>query len=83
MVVDMDEGIEQPGRGTSTAIYAVVFASESRRRSFKAASGADRITSDTDSSHCSIAEDNVRNESDREFLIENLADFDFTGVFAL
>jgi len=77
--MDMEAGIEHLGRGTARAVDKLIVVVEPGRRSIETASSIRGLASEIGLENIAVVANKVRNESDREFLISNLPDFDFLG----
>lgn len=79
VIMDMEAGIEHLGRGTARAVDMLIVVVEPGRRSIETANSIKGLASEIGLEHLAIVANKVRNESDREFLISNLPDFNFLG----
>ena len=79
VIMDMEAGIEHLGRGTAKAVDKLIVVIEPGRRSIETAINIKGLASEIGLENLAVVGNKVRNESDREFLISNLPDFDFLG----
>jgi CO dehydrogenase maturation factor len=79
VIMDMEAGIEHLGRGTARAVDMLVIVVEPGRRSIETASSIKGLASEIGLGNLALVGNKVRNESDKDFLISNLSDFDFLG----
>jgi CO dehydrogenase maturation factor len=79
IIMDMEAGIEHLGRGTARAVDKLIIVVEPGRRSIETASSIKDLASEIGLANLAVVGNKVRNESDREFLESNLADFTFLG----
>jgi len=79
VIMDMEAGIEHLGRGTARAVDKLIIVVEPGRRSIETASSIKGLASEIGLENLAVVGNKVRNESDRDFLISNLPDFNFLG----
>jgi CO dehydrogenase maturation factor len=79
VIMDMEAGIEHLGRGTAKAVNKLIVVVEPGRRSIETAFSLRRMSGEIGINDIAIVGNKLRNESDREFLISNLPDFEFAG----
>ncbi len=79
VIMDMEAGIEHLGRGTAKAVDKLIIVVEPGRRSIETAKSIKELASEIGLENLGVVGNKVRNESDRDFLISNLSDFDFLG----
>ena len=79
LILDMDAGIEHLGRGTAQGVDAFIIVVEPGQRSFQTARTVKKFASGLGVSHCFIVGSKTNNESARQFIRENLADFQILG----
>jgi CO dehydrogenase maturation factor len=79
VIMDMEAGIEHLGRGTARAVDMLIIVVEPGRRSIETANSIKGLASEIGLEHLAVVANKVRNESDREFLVSNLPDFNFLG----
>ena len=75
----MEAGIEHLGRATAKAVDKLIVVVEPGRRSIETAYRIDELAQDIGLPNIAIVANKVRNQSEREFLVSNLADFEFLG----
>jgi CO dehydrogenase maturation factor len=79
VVMDMEAGIEHLGRGTAMAVDRLVVVVEPGRRSIETARHVRELAAQIKLTRISVVGNKIRGQGDKEFLKENLADFDFLG----
>lgn len=79
VIMDMEAGIEHLGRGTASAMDSLVVVVEPGMRSVDTARRVRKLAGDIGLGKISIVANKIRNEKDREFLIEKMSDFEFLG----
>ena len=79
VILDMDAGIEHLGRGTAQGVDAFIIVVEPGQRSFQTARTVRKFASGLGVSHCFIVSSKTNNESARQFIKENLSDFEILG----
>ncbi|MFC1992031.1 AAA family ATPase [Chloroflexota bacterium] len=79
VIMDMEAGLEHFGRGTASMVDKLIVVVEPGRRSLETAVNIRKLAGDIGLTNIAVVGNKVRNESDREFLIENLPDFPFLG----
>jgi CO dehydrogenase maturation factor len=79
VILDMEAGIEHLGRATAKTVDKLIVVVEPGRRSIETAYRIDELAQDIGLLNVAVVANKVRNQSDREFLISNLADFEFLG----
>jgi CO dehydrogenase maturation factor len=79
IILDMEAGIEHLGRGTSSMVDKLIVVVEPGRRSIETAVNIRQLAADIGIKKLAVVANKVRMQSDREFLISNLSDFDFLG----
>ena len=79
IILDMEAGIEHLGRGTSKAVDKLIVVVEPGRRSIETAHTIDNLAKDIGLSNVALVANKVRGQSDREFLISTLPEFEFLG----
>ncbi len=79
VILDMEAGIEHLGRGTAKAVDKLIIVVEPGRRSIEAAYRIDELARDIGLGNITIVGNKIRNQSDREFLISVLPNFEFLG----
>ncbi len=79
VILDMEAGIEHLGRGTAGAVDKLIVVVEPGRRSIETAINIRQMATEIGLQNIAVVGNKVRNQSDREFLISSLSDFDFLG----
>jgi len=79
IILDMEAGIEHLGRGTSSMVDKLIVVVEPGRRSIETAINIRQLAADIGIKKLVVVGNKVRKQSDREFLISTLSDFDFLG----
>ncbi|MDP6633093.1 MAG: carbon monoxide dehydrogenase accessory protein CooC [Dehalococcoidales bacterium] len=79
VIMDMEAGLEHFGRGTASMVDKLIVVVEPGRRSLETAQNIRRLAGEIGLNNIAIVGNKIRNDSDREFLIENLSDFTFMG----
>ncbi|MFC1988300.1 AAA family ATPase [Chloroflexota bacterium] len=79
VIMDMEAGLEHFGRGTASVVDKLIVVVEPGRRSLETAVNIRKLAGEIGLTNITVVGNKVRNESDREFLIENLSDFHFLG----
>lgn len=79
VIMDMDAGVENLGRGTAKAVDAFIIVVEPGQRSFQTARSIRSLAKDLGIDKCYIVGSKTRDDSDRQFIIDNLPDFQMLG----
>lgn len=79
IIMDMEAGIEHLGRATASAVDKLIVVVEPGRRSIETAHNVNKLAQDIGLHNFAIVGNKVRSQSDQEFLISNLPDFEFLG----
>jgi len=79
IVLDMEAGLEHLGRGTAAAVDRLIVVVEPGRRSIDTAYHIRQLASDIGLKKLSLVGNKIRSERDKEFLLENMPEFDFLG----
>lgn len=79
VIMDMDAGVENLGRGTAKAVNALIIIVEPGQRSFQTARAIRNLAKDLGIKRCYIVGSKCRNDDDRQFITEKLADFEILG----
>ncbi len=79
VIMDMDAGVENLGRGTAKAVDAFIIIVEPGQRSFQTARAIRDLARDLGVNKCFIVGSKIRNDDDRQFIIDNLSDFEILG----
>jgi CO dehydrogenase maturation factor len=82
VVMDMDAGVENLGRGTAKAVDAFIIIVEPGKRSFQTARAIRDLAKDLGVTKCYIVGSKIRGDEDRAFIKENLPDFDILGFLS-
>ena len=79
VILDMEAGIEHLGRATARAVDKLIVVVEPGRRSIETARTIDKLAQDIRLQNIAVVGNKVRGESDKEFLVSSLPDFEFLG----
>ena len=79
VILDMEAGIEHLGRATAQAVDKLIVVIEPSRRSIETAYRINKLAQDINLENIAVVANKVRNQSDREFLVSSLPDFEFLG----
>jgi len=79
VILDMEAGIEHLGRGTAKAVDKLIIVVEPGRRSVETAYRIAKLAKDISLQNIAVVGNKLRNQSEREFLISSLPDFEFLG----
>ena len=79
VILDMEAGIEHLGRGTAGMVDKLIVVVEPGRRSIETAANIRRLAAEIGVQNVAVVGNKVRNQSDREFLLSSLPDFEFLG----
>jgi CO dehydrogenase maturation factor len=79
VVVDMDAGLENLGRGTAKAVDAFIIVVEPGQRSFQTAKAIKRLAADIGIKKCYVIGSKTHSEEDRQLIKDNLPDFTVLG----
>lgn len=79
VIMDMDAGVENVGRGTAKAVDAFIIVVEPGQRSFQTARSIRALALDLGICNCYIIGSKTKNEDDRKFITDNLSDFEVLG----
>jgi len=79
VILDMEAGIEHLGRGTAEVVDKLIVVVEPGRRSIETALSIRKLAAEIGLPSIVVVGNKLRNQTDREFLITNLPDFDFLG----
>lgn len=82
VIMDMDAGIEHLGRGTAAAVDAFIVVVEPGKRSFQTAESVKKLASDLGIKRVFVVGNKVREEKDRQFIVENLPGFEILGFIS-
>lgn len=81
VIMDMDAGVENLGRGTAKAVDAFIIIVEPGQRSFQTARAIRDLAKDLGVTKCYIVGSKIRSDEDRSLIKENLSDFKILGFF--
>ena len=79
VILDMEAGIEHLGRATATAVDKLIVVVEPGRRSIETARRVDELAKDIGLQDIAVVGNKIRSQSEKEFLLTNLSDFEFLG----
>ena len=79
VIMDMEAGIEHLGRGTAQAVDRLIVVVEPGRRSLDTAGHIRQLAAEIGLKNISVVGNKIRGDQDREFLHDNLSDFEFLG----
>jgi CO dehydrogenase maturation factor len=79
IVLDMEAGLEHLGRGTAAAVNRLVVVVEPGRRSMDTAAHIRQLAKDIGVKKVSLVGNKIRSETDKDFLLQHMPDFDFLG----
>ncbi len=79
VIMDMDAGVENLGRGTAKAVDAFIIIVEPGQRSFQTARAIKELAEDLGITRCYIVGSKCHGGKDHRFIEENLTDFNILG----
>lgn len=79
VILDMEAGLEHLARGTAQAVDAFIIVVEPGKRSLQTAEAVSRLAKDLGIGQCYIVGSKTRDESDRQYIIDNLPQFEILG----
>ncbi|MBM4401156.1 MAG: carbon monoxide dehydrogenase [Crenarchaeota archaeon] len=79
VIMDMDAGVENLGRGTAKGVNAFIIVVEPGQRSFQTARAIRDLAKDLGVKKCYIVGSKTHDEKERQFIIDNLTDFEVLG----
>ena len=79
VIMDMDAGVENVGRGTAKSVNAFIIVVEPGQRSFQTARAIRDLAKDLGVKKCYIVGSKTHDDAERKFVIDNLPDFDVLG----
>jgi CO dehydrogenase maturation factor len=79
VIMDMDAGVENVGRGTAKSVNAFIIVVEPGQRSFQTARAIRDLAKDLGVEKCYIVGSKTHDDDERQFIIDNLPDFDVLG----
>ena len=82
VILDMDAGVEHLGRGTAESVDAFILVVEPGRRSLDTARTVRRLAQDIGIKKCYVVGNKVTSDVDRQFILENLPDFELLGFIS-
>lgn len=82
VIMDMEAGIEHLGRATAEAVDAFITVVEPGRRSLDTAQAVRRLAQDIGIKKCYVVGNKVTSDADRQFIADNLADFEILGFIS-
>ena len=82
VILDMEAGIEHLGRATAKAVDKLIVVVEPGRRSLETAYKIDKLARDIGLQNIAVVGNKIQSQSDKEFLISNLPNFEFLGFIS-
>lgn len=79
VIMDMDAGVENLGRGTAKGVDAFIIVVEPGQRSFQTARAIRDLAKDLGVKRCYIVGSKTRDEGERQFILDSLPDFEVLG----
>ncbi|HBF42716.1 MAG TPA: carbon monoxide dehydrogenase [Desulfobacteraceae bacterium] len=79
VILDMEAGLEHLGRATAMSVDRLVVVVEPGRRSIETAHQIRKLAGDIGIKKLSFVGNKIRSEKDRDFLLEQMPDFQFLG----
>jgi CO dehydrogenase maturation factor len=79
VIMDMDAGVENLGRGTAKGVDAFIIVVEPGQRSFQTAQAIRNLAKDLGINKCYIIGSKTRDSADRKFISDNLPGFEVLG----
>ena len=79
VILDMEAGIEHLGRGTAQAVDKLIIVVEPGRRSIETAGQIGKLAKEIGLANFAVVGNKLRSQSDREFLLSALPQFEFLG----
>jgi CO dehydrogenase maturation factor len=79
VILDMDAGVENLGRGTAKGVNAFLIVVEPGQRSFQTARAISKLAKDLGVAKCYVIGSKTKDEADRQFIKQNLSDFEVLG----
>lgn len=79
VIMDMDAGVENLGRGTAQGVDAFIIVVEPGQRSFQTARAVRHLAKGLGVNRCYIVGSKIKIDDDRQFIIDNLPDFEVLG----
>jgi len=82
VILDMEAGIEHLGRGTASAVDAFISVVEPGMRSLETAQAVRKLAEDIGIKKCYVVGNKIGDDTDRQFIIDNLPDFTVLGFIS-
>jgi len=82
VILDMEAGIEHLGRGTARAVDELIVVVEPGKKSIETAFRIRELASQIRISNISLVGNKIRGKEDRDYLLSNMADFNFLGFIS-
>ena len=79
VILDMEAGVEHLGRATAKAVDKLIVVVEPGRRSLETAHRIGKLAQDIGLSNIAVVGSKIRSQSEKEFIVSNLPDFEFLG----
>src|SRR4030042_113414 len=79
VIMDMDAGLEHLGRGTAQGVDAFLIVVEPGKRSLQTAEAIRNLAKDIGISKCYVVGSKTHNNTERQFILDNLAEFEVIG----
>jgi CO dehydrogenase maturation factor len=79
VIMDMDAGVENLGRGTAKSVNAFIIVVEPGQRSFQTARAIRDLARDLGVKKCYIVGSKTHDDDERKFIIDNMPDFEVLG----
>lgn len=79
VIMDMDAGVENLGRGTAKGVDAFIIVVEPGQRSFQTARAIRELAKDLGVKKCYVVGSKTRDEGERQFILDSLSDFEMLG----
>ncbi len=79
VIMDMDAGVENLGRGTAKGVDIFIIVVEPGQRSFQTARAIRELAKDLGIKNCYIVGSKTHDDSERQFIIHSLPDFEVLG----
>ncbi len=79
VILDMEAGIEHLGRATARAVDKLIVVVEPGRRAVETAHRIVKLAQDIGLRNIAMVGNKIRRQSEKEFLLSSLADFEFLG----
>ncbi|MDR1657016.1 MAG: AAA family ATPase [Deltaproteobacteria bacterium] len=83
VILDMEAGLEHLGRATSTGVNALIVVCEPGQRSLETARVVKRLCADLRIKRVAVVGNKVRNQSDRDFIEQNVDGLEILGHIPL